>query len=186
MRCLRLAITQSLKTAHAHHIQRLMVIGNFALLAGLEPQALHRWYLGIYIDAFEWVELPNTLGMSQRADGGVIATKPYVSSAAYLQRGIEYRPKMQVDQVATVAGLVKKEVGVAVLPYLGVLPILGMTGVQTSEIVDGPLRSVGIVTRRLGNPTPVAVAAMEMVTDVIGELMVKNPGWILPPSSRKR
>ena len=101
MRCLRLAITQSLQTAHAHHIQRLMVIGNFALLAGLEPQALHRWYLGIYIDAFEWVELPNTLGMSQRADGGVIATKPYVSSAAYLQRmgdycrGCAYDPKQK-------------------------------------------------------------------------------------------
>jgi DNA-binding transcriptional LysR family regulator len=107
-------------------------------------------------------------------------------SAAYLQRGIEYRPKMQVDQVATVAGLVKKEVGVAVLPYLGVMPILGMTGVQTSEIVDGPLRSVGIVTRRLGNPTPVALAAMDLVTDVVGELLVKHPGWILPPSSRKR
>jgi len=63
-----------------------MVIGNFALLAGLDPQALHRWYLGIYIDAFEWVELPNTLGMSQFADGGLLATKPYVSSAAYLHR----------------------------------------------------------------------------------------------------
>ena len=101
MRCLHLAITQSLQTAHAHHIQRLMVIGNFALLAGLEPQALHRWYLGIYIDAFEWVELPNTLGMSQRADGGLIATKPYVSSAAYLQRmgdycqGCAYDPKQK-------------------------------------------------------------------------------------------
>lgn len=90
MRCLHLAITQSLQTAHAHHIQRLMVIGNFALLARLDPQALHRWYLGIYIDAFEWVELPNTLGMSQRADGGLIATKPYVSSAAYLRRMGDY------------------------------------------------------------------------------------------------
>ena len=90
MRCLHLAITQSLHTAHAHHIQRLMVIGNFGLLAGLAPQELHRWYLGIYIDAFEWVELPNTLGMSQRADGGVIATKPYVSSAAYLRRMGDY------------------------------------------------------------------------------------------------
>lgn len=69
---------------------RLMVIGNFALLAGLDPKALHHWYLGIYIDAFEWVELPNTLGMSQRADGGVIATKPYVSSAAYLKRMSDY------------------------------------------------------------------------------------------------
>ncbi len=86
MACVRTAIGQSLAHAHAHHIQRLMVIGNFALLAGLEPQALHRWYLGIYIDAFEWVELPNTVGMSQFADGGLLATKPYVSSAAYLHR----------------------------------------------------------------------------------------------------
>jgi deoxyribodipyrimidine photolyase-like uncharacterized protein len=90
MRCLQQSIKQSLQTAHAHHIQRLMVIGNFALLAGLDPVELHRWYLGIYIDAFEWVELPNTLGMSQRADGGLIATKPYVSSAAYLQRMGDY------------------------------------------------------------------------------------------------
>lgn len=86
MACVRSAIGQSLAHAHAHHIQRLMVIGNFALLAGLDPQALHRWYLGIYIDAFEWVELPNTVGMSQFADGGLLATKPYVSAAAYLHR----------------------------------------------------------------------------------------------------
>ena len=86
MACLRAAITQSLDTGYAHHIQRLMVTGNFALLAGLSPQAVHRWYLGIYVDALEWVEVPNTLGMSQFADGGLLATKPYVSSAAYLQR----------------------------------------------------------------------------------------------------
>jgi deoxyribodipyrimidine photolyase-related protein len=86
MACVASAITQSLQHAYAHHIQRLMVIGNFALLAGLDPQALHRWYLGIYIDAFEWVEAPNTLGMSQFADGGLLATKPYVSSAAYIDR----------------------------------------------------------------------------------------------------
>ncbi len=90
MRCMQHAIGQSLKSAHAHHIQRLMVIGNFALLAGLDPQALHRWYLGVYIDAFEWVELPNTVGMSQRADGGLIATKPYVSSGAYINRMSDY------------------------------------------------------------------------------------------------
>ncbi|KAB2898346.1 MAG: LysR family transcriptional regulator [Burkholderiaceae bacterium] len=107
-------------------------------------------------------------------------------SAAYLQRGIEYRPKMQVDQVATVAGLVKKEVGVAVLPYLGVMPILGMRGVQISEIVDGPLRSVGIVTRRTGNPGAMALAAMQEVTAVSRELMGRYPGWILPPSPRRR
>ncbi|WP_300085258.1 cryptochrome/photolyase family protein [Rhodoferax sp.] len=90
MNCLAAAITGSLLNAHAHHIQRLMVIGNFALLAGLDVQALHRWYLGIYIDAFEWVELPNTLGMSQFADGGLLATKPYVSSAAYIDRMSDY------------------------------------------------------------------------------------------------
>jgi deoxyribodipyrimidine photolyase-related protein len=90
MRCMGAAISQSLEQAHAHHIQRLMVIGNFALLAGLDPHALHRWYLGIYIDAFEWVELPNTVGMSQFADGGLLATKPYVSSAAYIDRMSDY------------------------------------------------------------------------------------------------
>ena len=90
MRCLAQAINQSLEHAHAHHIQRLMVIGNFALLAGLDPAQVHRWYLGVYIDAFEWVELPNTLGMSQFADGGLMATKPYVSSAAYINRMSDY------------------------------------------------------------------------------------------------
>ena len=90
MNCVSHAITQSLEQAHAHHIQRLMVIGNFALLAGLDPAEVHRWYLGIYIDAFEWVELPNTAGMSQFADGGMLATKPYVSSAAYIDRMSDY------------------------------------------------------------------------------------------------
>lgn len=106
MRCLSAVIGQSLQTAYAHHIQRLMVTGNFALLAGLDPQQLHEWYLGIYIDAFEWVELPNTLGMSQFADGGKLASKPYVSSAAYLQRmsnycsDCAYQPKQRTGEHA--------------------------------------------------------------------------------------
>jgi deoxyribodipyrimidine photolyase-related protein len=106
MACMAQAIGQSLEHAYAHHIQRLMVIGNFALLAGLDPQALHQWYLGIYIDAFEWVEAPNTLGMSQWADGGQLATKPYVSSAAYLQRmgdhcaTCPYHPKLRIGPEA--------------------------------------------------------------------------------------
>ncbi|MES2758489.1 MAG: cryptochrome/photolyase family protein [Pseudomonadota bacterium] len=98
MNCLAHAITQSLEEAHAHHIQRLMVIGNFALLAGLDPAAVHRWYLGVYIDAFEWVELPNTLGMSQFADGGLLATKPYVSSAAYIDRMSDYCKGCRYDK----------------------------------------------------------------------------------------
>ena len=103
MRCMAAAIGQSLEQAYAHHIQRLMVIGNFALLAGVNPKELHHWYLGIYIDAFEWVELPNTVGMSQFADGGLLATKPYVSSAAYIDRmsdyckGCHYDKKLRED-----------------------------------------------------------------------------------------
>lgn len=102
MRCVAHAIGQSLDHAYAHHIQRLMVIGNFSLLAGLDPAALHRWYLGIYIDAFEWVELPNTLGMSQFADGGLLATKPYASSAAYIDRMSDYCKGCAYDKRARV------------------------------------------------------------------------------------
>ena len=100
MRCLAESVGQSLEHAYAHHIQRLMVIGNFALLAGLDPAEVHRWYLGIYIDAFEWVELPNTVGMSQFADGGLLATKPYVSSAAYLDRMGDYCKGCHYDKKA--------------------------------------------------------------------------------------
>ncbi|MDX8125682.1 cryptochrome/photolyase family protein [Methylomonas sp. OY6] len=100
MNCLAAAIGQSLQYAYAHHIQRLMVIGNFTLLAGLAPEAVHRWYLGVYIDAFEWVELPNTLGMSQFADGGLLATKPYVSSAAYIDRMSDYCKGCHYDKKA--------------------------------------------------------------------------------------
>ena len=90
MACLKAAIDQSLDHAYAHHIQRLMVTGNFALLAGVHPDAVDKWYLGIYIDAIEWVEKPNTRGMSQFADGGRIATKPYVSSARYIHSMSDY------------------------------------------------------------------------------------------------
>jgi deoxyribodipyrimidine photolyase-related protein len=86
MRCMQVAVGQSLRTSYAHHIQRLMVIGNFALLAGFDPSELDAWYLGIYIDAVEWVEMPNTRGMSQYADGGIVGTKPYVSSGAYINK----------------------------------------------------------------------------------------------------
>jgi deoxyribodipyrimidine photolyase-related protein len=90
MNCLSHAIGQSLDHAYAHHIQRLMVTGNFALLTGIEPSELDRWYLGIYIDAIEWVEITNTRGMSQYADGGRIATKPYISSGSYIDKMSNY------------------------------------------------------------------------------------------------
>ncbi len=90
MNCLKHAITQSLDYAYAHHIQRLMITGNFALLAGIHPDEVDKWYLGIYIDAIEWVEITNTRGMSQYADGGIIGSKPYVSSAAYIDKQSTY------------------------------------------------------------------------------------------------
>lgn len=90
MACMQHAINQSLEYAYAHHIQRLMITGNFALLAGISPDEVDAWYLGIYIDAIEWVELPNTRGMSQFADGGVVGTKPYISSGQYIHKMSHY------------------------------------------------------------------------------------------------
>jgi deoxyribodipyrimidine photolyase-related protein len=90
MRCMQQAITQSLDYAYAHHIQRLMVTGNLGLLAGIDPDQLDQWYLGIYIDAIEWVELPNTRGMSQFADGGLVGTKPYAAGGNYINKMSDY------------------------------------------------------------------------------------------------
>jgi len=86
MACLKDAITQTLEHGYAHHIQRLMVTGLYALLLGVKPQQVHAWYLSVYVDAVEWVELPNTLGMGQFGDGGLMASKPYVASGKYIQR----------------------------------------------------------------------------------------------------
>jgi deoxyribodipyrimidine photolyase-related protein len=90
MTCMAEAFTQTREEAYAHHIQRLMVTGNFALLAGIDPHAVHEWYLSVYADAFEWVEAPNTIGMSQFADGGLLGSKPYAASGAYIDRMSDY------------------------------------------------------------------------------------------------
>jgi deoxyribodipyrimidine photolyase-related protein len=86
MACMRAAIVQTRDLAYAHHIQRLMLTGNFALLAGCDPVEVNDWYMVVYIDAYEWVELPNTHGMALHADGGVMASKPYAASGAYINR----------------------------------------------------------------------------------------------------
>ncbi|MCU0831118.1 MAG: cryptochrome/photolyase family protein [Rhizobiaceae bacterium] len=86
MRCVSEVVKQTRDNAYSHHIQRLMVTGNFALLAGLDPVAVNDWYLAVYADAFEWVELPNTHGMALYADGGIMASKPYAASGAYIDR----------------------------------------------------------------------------------------------------
>jgi len=108
MACLADAIVQTLEHGYAHHIQRLMVTGLYALLLGVEPKEVHAWYLAVYVDAVEWVELPNTLGMSQNADGGLMASKPYVASGRYIERmsagrlcaGCRFRPGERVGDSA--------------------------------------------------------------------------------------
>ena len=90
MTCMSECVTATMQEAYAHHIQRLMVTGNFALLAGIEPHQVHEWYLIVYADAYEWVESPNVIGMSQFADGGVVASKPYVSGGNYINRMSDY------------------------------------------------------------------------------------------------
>lgn len=109
MHCLREAVGQTLATAHAHHIQRLMVTGNFALLIGADPKQVHQWYLELYVDAYEWVELPNTLGMSQFGDGGLLGSKPYISSGAYINKMSDYCGHCRYD--------VKKRVGQDACPF---------------------------------------------------------------------
>ena len=106
MACLREVVTQTLRYGYAHHIQRLMVTGLFALLLGVRPQQVHAWYLAVYVDAVEWVELPNTLGMSQYGDGGLMASKPYVATGKYIQRmggpcaGCRYDPALREGERA--------------------------------------------------------------------------------------
>jgi deoxyribodipyrimidine photolyase-related protein len=109
MACVAAVVGQTRREAYAHHIQRLMVTGNFALLAGVEPRQVHEWYLAVYADAYEWVELPNTLGMSQFADGGVLASKPYAASGAYIDRMSDYCGGCRFD--------VKAKTGAGACPF---------------------------------------------------------------------
>ncbi|MDF2181161.1 cryptochrome/photolyase family protein [Neptuniibacter sp. CAU 1671] len=102
MACLQKALGQSLEFAYAHHIQRLMVIGNFCLLTGIDPNQVDAWYLGVYVDAIEWVEMPNTRGMSQFADGGLVASKPYIGGGNYINKMSDYCTVCAYDVKETV------------------------------------------------------------------------------------
>jgi deoxyribodipyrimidine photolyase-related protein len=90
MNCLKESVRNTKENSYAHHIQRLMVLGNFALIFGVDPKEINEWYLIVYADAYEWVELPNVLGMILFADGGVLATKPYAASGAYINKMSNY------------------------------------------------------------------------------------------------
>ncbi len=109
MACLHAAIAQTREEAYAHHIQRLMVTGTFAMLAGVDPHAVHEWYLAVYADAYEWVELPNTLGMSQFADGGLLGSKPYAASGNYINKMSDYCRGCRYD--------VKQKTGEGACPF---------------------------------------------------------------------
>ena len=106
MNCMKNTIGQTLSTGYAHHIQRLMVTGNFALTFGMDPAQVHAWYLSVYVDAVEWVELPNTVGMSLFADGARFVTKPYAAGGAYIHRmsnycaGCRYKPTVRSGEGA--------------------------------------------------------------------------------------
>lgn len=97
MRCLHAAVSQTRDHAYAHHIQRLMVLGNFALLAGVDPRAISDWFLVVYADAYEWVELPNVIGMSQYGDGGRLGSKPYAAGGAYIDRMSDHCGRCRYD-----------------------------------------------------------------------------------------
>ncbi len=97
LQCLKEAIGQTIDEAYAHHIQRLMVTGNFAMLIGADPHEVHEWYLAVYADAYEWVELPNTLGMSQFGDGGLLGSKPYAASGNYINKMSDYCKSCRYD-----------------------------------------------------------------------------------------
>lgn len=109
MNCLAQTIADTRRHAYAHHIQRLMVTGNFALLAGVRPAEIEEWYLAVYADAFDWVELPNTHGMVMFADGGLLASKPYAASGAYIDRMSDYCRRCYFDP--------KIKVGVKACPF---------------------------------------------------------------------
>lgn len=100
--CVAEAVKQTKEHSYSHHIQRLMITGNFALLAAINPTAVHNWYLAVYADAFEWVEMPNTIGMALHADGGIMASKPYAASGKYISRMSNFCKKCVFDPEITV------------------------------------------------------------------------------------
>jgi deoxyribodipyrimidine photolyase-related protein len=109
MRCVAQAVDATRRNAYAHHIQRLMVLGNFALIAGLDPADVQAWYLVVYTDAYEWVESPNVAGMALHADGGLMASKPYAASGAYINRMSDHCRRCRYD--------VKRRTGDAACPF---------------------------------------------------------------------
>ncbi len=127
------------------------------------------------------VKLDELLGLPVISMTDASTAMRYIS-AAFLQRGVEFRPKMQLDQVGTIAGFAKEGIGVAVLPYLGMLPMVSLKGMKISSIVDGPLRSVGIVTRKQGSPSTIAHDAISEIRNYSAQLIQTHPEWLFARS----
>ncbi len=154
MNCIRGCVGDTMRNAYAHHIQRLMVLGNFALIAGLAPEEVERWYLAVYVDAYEWVELPNVHGMVLFADDGVLASKPYAASGAYIDRmsdycsGCRYDPKVKAGEGACPFNplywdfLIRNEARLARNPRMAMpyRTLAGMTPERRAEIAEDSAR----------------------------------------------
>ena len=159
MACLRDAITQTLEHGYAHHIQRLMVTGLYALLLGVKPQQVHAWYLAVYVDAVEWVELPNTLGMSQFGDGGLMASKPYVASGKYIQRmsnhcaGCRFDPALSTGPKACPFTTLYWDFLMRHEELLKKNPRMGMQ-LKNLARLDGPARAAIQAQARAHRPSP--------------------------------
>ncbi|WP_244788540.1 LysR family transcriptional regulator [Cupriavidus pauculus] len=145
----------------------------FVLLA---PSAWGRKRLGARVAMDDLNDLP-LISMTDAS------TAMKYMSAAFLQRGVVFRPKLQLDQIGTIAGFVKQGLGIAVLPYLGIMPLLSLKGMRVAEIVDGPVRSVGIVSRKASAPSPIAAQAMIEIRAVADRLKQQSPEWIWPPAA---
>ncbi len=148
MRCMSEAITHTMREAYAHHIHRLMVTGNFALLAGLHPDQVDEWYLAVYADAYQWVEMPNTRGMALFADGGIVGTKPYASSGAYIHRMSNYCERCEYK--------VKEKTGPDACPF----NYLYWDFIARNEARLSPIPRMGMPYRTLARMDPAQVQAM--------------------------
>ena len=142
----------------------------------LAPSAWGRKRLGARVAMDDLNDLP-LISMTDAS------TAMKYMSAAFLQRGVVFRPKLQLDQIGTIAGFVKQGLGIAVLPYLGIMPLLSLKGMRVAEIVDGPVRSVGIVSRKASAPSPIAAQAMIEIRAVADRLKQQSPEWIWPPAA---
>eukprot|EP01037_Dinobryon_pediforme_P010872 gene10871-10953_t len=196
MRCMQQAVAATIEHAYAHHIQRLMVTGNFALLAGIDPAEVDEWYLAVYADAYEWVEMPNTRGMALFADGGIVGSKPYAASGAYINK--------MSDHCSTCHYSVKDSTGPRGCPFNALywdfiarhqerfagnnrmaMPLMTLAGMTAAKPADGIAWITGastgigaaVATKLVQDGWTVAITAR--AADKLEALAAKHPGKMI-------